>query len=197
MDDYRALERRWFATLPVRVVVVLCAAIAVLTGLLSLAPQDDQRPEARPRPAEPAASAAAAPPPASAASAAHAVLKASQLFAYASDQLAIQEGSEARRALATCAAERAGGRIAVTGHTDCIGSDDYNRALSARRAAAIRRYLVGLGVPEDAIDARGMGRTLAMADAACRPPIRKSTALAARLEKFRRVDLDCGAPAAA
>lgn len=34
-------------------------------------------------------------------------------------------------------------RIAITGHADRIGSDDYNQRLSERRAMAVREYLLG------------------------------------------------------
>ncbi|MFC3690864.1 OmpA family protein [Chenggangzhangella methanolivorans] len=36
----------------------------------------------------------------------------------------------------------AGFRFLIAGHTDAAGSDAYNRGLSARRAAAVKRYLV-------------------------------------------------------
>lgn len=47
--------------------------------------------------------------------------------------------------------------ITVTGHTDRIGSHDYNMALSTRRAEAVKAYLVeSVGVPADRIVARGV-----------------------------------------
>lgn len=46
--------------------------------------------------------------------------------------------------------------IAVTGHTDRIGSHDYNMALSTRRAEAVKTYLVeSAGIPAGKISARG------------------------------------------
>lgn len=42
-------------------------------------------------------------------------------------------------------------RIRVAGHTDERGSDEYNLALGMRRAAAAKRYLVGLGIAESRI----------------------------------------------
>jgi outer membrane protein OmpA-like peptidoglycan-associated protein len=47
----------------------------------------------------------------------------------------------------------------VEGHTDSIGSDEYNQQLSEHRADAVRSYLVQQGIPEDAIVARGMGKS--------------------------------------
>lgn len=48
-------------------------------------------------------------------------------------------------------------RISVIGHTDSVGSIPYNQALSERRAASAKAYLVSRGVPADQIDARGDG----------------------------------------
>lgn len=48
-------------------------------------------------------------------------------------------------------------RITVTGHTDSVGSVAYNQALSERRAASAKAYLVSRGVPADQIDTRGAG----------------------------------------
>jgi outer membrane protein OmpA-like peptidoglycan-associated protein len=46
----------------------------------------------------------------------------------------------------------------VEGHTDSVGSDEYNLTLSQRRAQAVRDYLVQQGIPENSIVARGMGK---------------------------------------
>jgi len=52
----------------------------------------------------------------------------------------------------------------IEGHTDSTGSDPVNRDLSARRANAVRDYLVVHGVSADAISAEGMGSTRPVAD---------------------------------
>jgi outer membrane protein OmpA-like peptidoglycan-associated protein len=50
--------------------------------------------------------------------------------------------------------------LAVEGHTDSVGSDEYNRQLSERRAqAAVRDYLVQQGISPDAIAASGFGKS--------------------------------------
>ncbi len=48
-------------------------------------------------------------------------------------------------------------RIRVEGHTDNIGSAEYNKDLSARRAASVVRYLVGKGVAASRLEAVGYG----------------------------------------
>ncbi|WP_295443853.1 OmpA family protein [uncultured Thiodictyon sp.] len=49
--------------------------------------------------------------------------------------------------------------IRVAGHTDPIGSEAYNMALSDRRANTVRGQLVTDGVPGDRISAQGYGKT--------------------------------------
>lgn len=50
-------------------------------------------------------------------------------------------------------------RLAVEGHTDSIGGDEYNRRLSEQRAGAVRDYLVQQGISSDAITASGFGKS--------------------------------------
>lgn len=45
----------------------------------------------------------------------------------------------------------------VVGHTDSRGGKAYNQGLSERRAASVRNYLVGKGIPADIIFASGEG----------------------------------------
>jgi outer membrane protein OmpA-like peptidoglycan-associated protein len=50
--------------------------------------------------------------------------------------------------------------IALEGHTDAVGTDDYNMALSERRAAAAKQYLVdSFGIAGSRISAVGMGKS--------------------------------------
>ena len=48
--------------------------------------------------------------------------------------------------------------IRVIGHTDSIGSDAVNDALSLRRAEAVKAWLVGAGIPPAVVFAEGRGR---------------------------------------
>lgn len=50
--------------------------------------------------------------------------------------------------------------LEVEGHTDSVGSDDYNLDLSRRRATSVRDYLVNQGVTPAYIVARGYGETM-------------------------------------
>ena len=45
--------------------------------------------------------------------------------------------------------------VTATGHTDSVGSARYNQRLSARRAAAVKSYLVGKGLSASMITATG------------------------------------------
>jgi outer membrane protein OmpA-like peptidoglycan-associated protein len=47
--------------------------------------------------------------------------------------------------------------VRVEGHTDSIGSEEYNRALSVRRAEAVYRYLVNRGVDPERFTVEGLG----------------------------------------
>jgi len=48
-------------------------------------------------------------------------------------------------------------RVSVEGYTDSVGSAEKNKAISEKRAAAVRDYLVSLGIPADHITAMGKG----------------------------------------
>ena len=49
-------------------------------------------------------------------------------------------------------------KIQLEGHTDSIGTDEYNQKLSEQRADAVRDYLVPQGVPADTVTAIGFGK---------------------------------------
>ena len=49
--------------------------------------------------------------------------------------------------------------LEVEGHTDSVGSDEYNQTLSEHRADAVRDYLVQQGITGSSIVARGLGKT--------------------------------------
>ena len=49
--------------------------------------------------------------------------------------------------------------VAIEGHTDSIGTDDYNQQLSERRAQAVRDYFVQQGINSAAVEAHGYGKS--------------------------------------
>jgi outer membrane protein OmpA-like peptidoglycan-associated protein len=53
--------------------------------------------------------------------------------------------------------------VEVEGHTDSVGSDEYNQALSERRAQSVRDYLVQQGISQYAVEAHGFGKTAPIA----------------------------------
>ncbi len=48
-------------------------------------------------------------------------------------------------------------KLEISGYTDSVGAEKYNLTLSERRAAAVKKYLVDKGVPDDRIDRKGYG----------------------------------------
>ena len=68
--------------------------------------------------------------------------------------------AEARTALEakfTILSANPGMRIMIEGHTDDVGSDEYNLALGQRRAAAAKRFLVQRDVNADRIEIASFG----------------------------------------
>lgn len=61
-----------------------------------------------------------------------------------------------------------GSTATLVGHTDSTASDEYNQALSERRADAVKAAMVEDGVPADAIEASGRGESEPVADNATR-----------------------------
>jgi outer membrane protein OmpA-like peptidoglycan-associated protein len=51
-----------------------------------------------------------------------------------------------------------GYRLYVYGHTDDVGTEEYNQQLSERRAKSVRDYLVKAGIPDEIVDSKGFGK---------------------------------------
>lgn len=60
-----------------------------------------------------------------------------------------------------CARQRSISGVTLTGYCDPRGTEQYNLALGERRAQAVRRYLVSLGVPESALSTHSVGSEFA------------------------------------
>jgi outer membrane protein OmpA-like peptidoglycan-associated protein len=54
-------------------------------------------------------------------------------------------------------------KLQVEGHTDSVGSEDYNQRLSENRAGSVRTYLVDSGIASNAIGTAGFGETMPVA----------------------------------
>jgi outer membrane protein OmpA-like peptidoglycan-associated protein len=70
-------------------------------------------------------------------------------------------------------------KLEVEGHTDSVGSTDYNQGLSERRAESVRRYLVEQRIPAASVSAVGLGEGQPVA----------SNETAAGRQQNRRVEL--------
>ena len=80
------------------------------------------------------------------------------LFDTGSAALSNQATSTIQQAAATYRG-RSGTNVSVAGHTDTVGSPDYNMVLSQQRANAVTASLVSAGVPRAAVISRGYGET--------------------------------------
>lgn len=107
-----------------------------------------------------AASMATAPAPAPAAPAKPASINMQINFEYNSAEIAgSSEKTMATLAKALSSPQLEGRKFTVIGHTDASGSAAYNKALSDRRAAAVRRYLMDNGVASSRLRAVGKGES--------------------------------------
>ena len=83
--------------------------------------------------------------------------------------------------------------VAVTAHADRIGSAAYNEQLSARRAEAIRAYLVDKGVPEKLVRFEAKGAREPVTAGRCDamgPENKQNAKLVACLQPDRRVEIE-------
>ena len=75
-----------------------------------------------------------------------------------------------------------GQKLILEGHTDNIGTREYNFALGMRRAGRVDEYLVSKQMPKDSMEIVSKGETLAI----------KTNATAAGRKANRRVDIVAG-----
>ena len=55
-------------------------------------------------------------------------------------------------------------RASLSGHTDSVGTDAYNQALSERRVNSVRDYVVKKGVNSERVSGQGFGESKPIAD---------------------------------
>lgn len=125
-------------------------------------------------------------------------LSAKTLFGFDKDVLRV-EAQENLNALAQRLSNANVQTVRVEGHTDFMGSEQYNQNLSERRANVVANYLVSRGVAASKISAAGLGESQAQMTAACEAEVAKlgkkvskakrRAALIACIEPDRRVDV--------
>lgn len=75
-----------------------------------------------------------------------------------------QEAREKLSKLSGIVLAHPGLNLAVEGHTDSTGSDEFNMKLSQQRADAVREYLVAQGLAPDTVTSHGFGKDMPVAD---------------------------------
>ena len=81
--------------------------------------------------------------------------------------------------LATTLKKYADTKVVIQGHTDSVGSVDYNQSLSERRASSVADFVKGNGVDSGRLSTVGYGKTQPVAD----------NATAEGRQKNRRVEI--------
>ncbi|BAL25846.1 OmpA family protein [Azoarcus sp. KH32C] len=139
-----------------------------------------------PAPAAPAAAAPAAPAP----TAKKITLSSKALFGFNKAVLTPQgKAAIDREVLARLREVGPLQLVTVSGHTDRLGSQQYNQALSERRAKAVKDYLVTKGVPADKIDVIGYGKTQPVPGVKCDDKLGRKKLIEC-LEPHRRVEVE-------
>ena len=80
------------------------------------------------------------------------------LFDFDSDVVRSEAATNLRN-LAASLDKYPGSDLLIAGHTDSVGTDSYNLALSQRRAESAASYLAANGVDRSRVRARGLGET--------------------------------------
>ncbi len=75
-------------------------------------------------------------------------------------------------------------RIGITGHTDDLGSPEFNQRLSEQRASAVAAFLASRGVSNERLVVRGAGASRPVAD----------NRTASGRERNRRIDIEMLSP---
>jgi len=71
-------------------------------------------------------------------------------------------------------------RVVIVGHADSIGTNEYNKELSQRRAESVKRYLEQKGIAPERVDVRAMGEA---------QPVAPNSTSAGRAQN-RRVEIE-------
>lgn len=148
------------------------------------------KPAAAPAPAPaPAAAPAAKPAPAKPAAAAKVLrVTSTQLFEFNKSNLTDEaKGILDKEVVAKLGQFASIQFINVNGHTDRLGSAQYNQKLSEKRAGAVKGYLVSKGVDAGKIETYGFGKTQPVRSC---PDQKKRSELIECLRANRRVEVE-------
>jgi len=80
--------------------------------------------------------------------------------------------------------------IIAVGHTDSIGTEEYNQKLSVRRAEAVKAYLVSTGIEKNRVYTEGKGEKQPVTGDQCGKGDVKSKKLIECLQPDRRVEIE-------
>ncbi len=86
------------------------------------------------------------------------------LFEFNSDRVAPEAMESIKQFVAYLMGPAGFKELVIEGHTDSIGSDVYNLDLSRRRAKAVGRIMVQMGIPANRVKAVGYGESRPIAD---------------------------------
>jgi len=83
---------------------------------------------------------------------------------YANSDLLTAKGRETIDSLLPALRNNSRTHVEITGHADNVGTQDYNLALSQRRAEAVKKYFLAQGIAEQRLITQGYGFSLPIAD---------------------------------
>lgn len=112
-------------------------------------------------------------------------LSSTELFGFDSEKLSMPQ-PKLDQIAAALKTEGGPSQIVIVGHTDRLGSDEYNRKLSERRAEAVKNYIASKGVDASRLQAVGKGESEPVVQCA----ETKKAALVECLKPNRRVEID-------
>jgi OOP family OmpA-OmpF porin len=134
---------------------------ALICGALAYFLTEEPRPGAAP--AAPSPSRPTPPPPPPAPRAERTIILDNVLFDF--DKTSVKpDGAKVLDRLIAFLKENRDSKVELEGHTDSVGSDQYNQGLSERRAASVRDYVVKGGVDKGRLSTRGFGESKPIAD---------------------------------
>jgi OOP family OmpA-OmpF porin len=129
---------------------------ALVCGLMTYYMTEEAAP-ASPKPPAPK------PPPPAAKPVERTIILDNVLFDF--DKTAVKpDGAKILDRLIVFLKENSDKRVDLEGHTDSVGTDQYNQTLSEKRAASVKEYLTSRGVAAGRVTTKGFGESKPIAD---------------------------------